>query len=351
VTPPPQGTPVERFTLTNARGTELTTITLGGIIVSLRVRDRAGTLADVVLGCDSLAGYGNNPAYLGAIVGRCANRIAYGRFILDGRLHRLTINDGSHHLHGGHRGFDKAVWQAETFEEARGSGVAFSHTSPHGTEGYPGTLTARVRYLLTADDRLIVDYEAATDAPTLVNLTQHSYFNLAGAGSGDILGHELMIAADAYTPVDVTLIPTGEIAAVAGTPFDFRTPTAIGARIGNSNPQFSAAGGYDHNFVLRRGTPGGEPVLAARVVEPTTGRTLEVFTTEPGLQFYSGNFLDGSITGKGSSAYGHRSGFCLETQGFPNAPNEPLFPSILLWPGAAYRSQTVYAFGVSAGRT
>jgi aldose 1-epimerase len=315
------------------------------------VRDRAGTLGDVVLGCDSRAGYGANPAYFGALVGRSANRIAYGRFTLDGHLHRLTINDGSHHLHGGHRGFDKALWQGESFEETRGTGVAFRHTSPHGDEGYPGTLTARVRYILTEDDRLIVEYEATTDAPTLVNLTQHSYFNLAGAGSGDILGHELMIAADAFTPVDETLIPTGEISAVAGTPFDFRTPTAIGARIGDPHPQLDAAGGYDHNFVLRRGQSGGEPVLAARVVEPTTGRTLEVFTTEPGLQFYSGNFLDGSITGKGGHAYGHRAGFCLEAQGFPNAPNEPRFPSTVLRPGEVYRSQTVYAFGVSAGRT
>lgn len=319
-------------------------MTYGGIIVSLRVSDRAGNLGDIVLGYDSLAGYVKNPSYFGAIVGRYGNRIAKGRFTLDGKTYRLAINNGPNHLHGGIKGFGKVVWQAQPFKNDSGVGVAFSHTSPDGDEGYPGTLTARVRYLLTDGNELVVDYEATTDTPTPINLTQHSYFNLADAGNSDILGHELMIAADSFTPVDSTLIPTGVIAPVAGTPLDFRTPTAIGARINDADRQIEYAGGYDHNFVLRHGGPG--PVHAARVVEPTTGRTLDVSTTEPGLQFYSGNFLDGTIPGKGGHAYRHRSGFCLETQHYPDSPNERRFPSTILRPGQAYRSRTVYAFGV-----
>jgi len=331
----PDGTPVELFTLQNAQGTQLSAMSYGGIIVSLFVRDRSGKLGDVVLGFDSLAGYLRHPHYFGAIVGRYANRIGRGRFTLDGKTYRLAVNDGPNHLHGGARGFDKVVWEAEPFGDDRGVGLALRHTSPDGDEGYPGTLTAEVRYLLTDIDELIVDYEATTGAPTPINLTQHSYFNLAG--EGDILGHELTIAADSFTPVDSTLIPTGETAPVAGTLLDFRTPVRIGARIGS---------GYDHNFVLRRSGPG--LVHAARVVEPTTGRTLDVSTTEPGLQFYSGNFIDGSIAGKVGQAYGPRSGFCLETQHYPDSPNQPAFPSTILRPGERYRSRTVFAFGVVA---
>jgi len=264
---------------------------------------------------------------------------------LDGRTYRLAVNNGPNHLHGGSKGFDKVVWQARSFTNHRGVAVAFSHTSPDGDEGYPGTLTAGVDYLLTDDDELVVEYEATTDAPTPVNLTHHSCFNLAGAGSGDILEHELTIAADSFIPVDSTLIPTGEIAAVAGTPFDFRTPVAIGARIGDQDEQLEYAGGYDHNFVLRSGGPG--LVHAAHVAEPTTGRTLDVFTTEPGLHFYSGNFLDGTITGKSGYAYRRHAGFCLETQHYPDSPNQPRFPATILRPGERYRSRTMFAFGAS----
>lgn len=344
----PGGTVVEAFTLTNAHGIELRAITYGAIIVSLRVPDRDGRLDDVVLGYDSLDGYLRDSPYFGAIVGRYGNRIAKGRFTLDGQTYRLATNNGPNHLHGGIKGFDKVVWQAEPFQNDSGVGVAFTHVSPDGDEGYPGTLAARVTYALTHGDEMIVDYLATTDKPTPVNLTQHTYFNLAGAGSRDILGHELVINADSFTPVDSTLIPTGEIASVEGTPFDFRTPTAIGARIGADDQQVRFGGGYDHNFVLREEDAGlGH---AARVVEPSTGRTLDIYTSEPGLQFYSGNFLDGSITGKASHVYRHRYGFCLETQHYPDSPNNPQFPSTILGPGEEYRSRTVFVFGVQPAR-
>jgi aldose 1-epimerase len=340
----PDGTGVEMVVLTNARGMEVRAITYGGIIVAIRVPDRDGRLADVVLGYDTLDGYVAKNPYFGCITGRYANRIAKARFTLDGRVYQLAANDGPNHLHGGWRGFDKVVWRAEPFADARGAGVRFSRASPDGEEGYPGTLDVRVTYHLSDENALRVDYEATTDKPTPVNLTQHSYFNLAGEGSGDVLGHVLTIDADRYTPVDETLIPTGEIASVDGTPFDFRTPTPIGARIDADHEQLRKGRGYDHNFVLRRSGDG--LVRAARVVEPRSGRTLEVLTTEPGLQFYSGNFLDGSIRGKAGHVYGPRSGFCLETQHFPDAPNQPRFPSTILRPGARYRSTTVFRFGV-----
>jgi aldose 1-epimerase len=336
----PDGTPVELFTITNTNGTRLTATNFGGIIVSLLVRDRDGNLGDIVLGLDSLAGYLEQSSYLGAIVGRYAGRIAKGQFTLDGTPYRLALNDGPNHLHGGIKGFDKVVWRPEPFEDDRGVGLALRHSSPDGDEGYPGTLTVRVRYQLTDEDELEVDYEAATDAPTPVNLTQHSYFNLAGSDSGDILSHELMIRADRFTPVDSSLIPTGVIAPVANTPLDFRSPIAIGARIGRADSQLEYARGYDHNFVLRRGAPG--LVHAARVVESSTGRTLDVSTTEPGLQFYSGNSLDGH-------PHAHRSGLSLETQHYPDSPNHPEFPSTILRPGQRYRSRTVFAFGVQHG--
>ncbi len=336
----PDGTPVELFTITNASGTRLTVTNYGGAIVSLQVRDRDGILGDVVLGLDSLAGYLEQSSYFGAIIGRYANRIANGRFTLDGRTCQLALNDGPNHLHGGIKGFDEVVWRPEPFGDDRGAGLALRHCSPDGDEGYPGTLTVVVRYQLTDEDELDVEYEAVTDAPTPVNLTQHSYFNLGGSDSGDILGHELMIRADRFTPVDSSLIPTGQIAPVANTPFDFRAATAIGARIGRPDPQLEHARGYDHNFVLRRGAPG--LVHAARVVDSGTGRTLDVSTTEPGLQFYSGNFLDGR-------PHPHRSGFSLETQHYPDSPNHPEFPPTILRPGERYRSRTVFAFGILPG--
>ncbi|MCL4812218.1 MAG: galactose mutarotase [Vicinamibacteraceae bacterium] len=342
----PDGTAVEVFTLTNANGVEVRAIEYGGIITVLRVPDRDGRLDDVVLGYDTLEAYlQNNSPFFGAIIGRYGNRIAKGRFVLDGTSHQLATNDGPNHLHGGVKGFDKVVWEGEPFERDGRAGVAFTRTSPDGEEGYPGALSSRITYTLTGSNELIVDYHATTTAPTIVNLTQHSYFNLAGQGARDILDHQLEIRADRYTPVDATLIPTGELAAVQDTPFDFRTATAIGARIGSDHEQIARGRGYDHNFVLTRG--GGGLSVAARVVEPTTGRTLEVATTEPGLQFYSGNFLDGTITGKAGRVYQRRFGFCLETQHYPDSPNQPSFPSTVLRPGEEYRSQTVFTFGVT----
>ena len=344
----PDGDSVELFTLRNSNGLELKATTYGGIITSLKTPDRGGQLSDIVLGYDHLQGYLDASPYFGAIIGRYGNRIRGGQFSLVGEAFSLATNDGPNHLHGGIRGFDKRVWEGEPFENEAGVGIVFTYTSPDREEGYPGTLQTRVTYTLTDSDELVVDYLATTDKATPVNLTQHSYFNLAGTG-GDILGHELMIPADAFTPVDSTLIPTGEMAEVEGTPFDFRTPQTIGGRIEADDVQIGFGGGYDHNFVLNGtsvSTQWGYLVLAARVFEPTSGRSLEILTTEPGVQFYSGNFLDGSITGKGGTVYGHRTGFCLETQHFPDSPNQPGFPSTLLRPGQEYRSRTVHRFGV-----
>lgn len=277
-------------------------------------------------------------------MGRYANRIAQGRFTLEGRTYQLATNDGPNHLHGGVQGFDKVVWAAESFQQGDTVGVRFGHTSLSGDEGYPGTLKVHVTYTLTPANELIVEYTASTDQPTPMNLSQHTYFNLAGEGSGEILGHVLTIHADRYTPVDATLIPTGELASLADTPFDFRAPTSIGVRIDQPDLQLKNGRGYDHNFVLNRTGPG--LVHAAHVLEPSTGRTLDISTTEPGLQFYSGNFLDGTITGKAGHLYRHRSGFCLETQHFPDSPNHPRLPSTILRPGEEHRSRTVFAFGV-----
>jgi aldose 1-epimerase len=340
----PDGTPVEMYTLTNANGMELKAITYGGIITSLRVPDRNGEFDDIVLGYDDLAGYLEENPYFGAIIGRYGNRIAGGRFSLDEHDYALATNNGPNHLHGGNAGFDKVPWQAEPFEQGDSVGLVFSYSSPDGEEGYPGNLEARVTYTLTGDNELVFDYYAVTDRPTPVNLTQHSYFNLAGHASGDILGQELMINADNFTPVDSTLIPTGEIAHVAGTPFDFRSATAIGASIDQDADQLRYGSGYDHNFVLNRSDSAF--THAALVYDPQTGRSMDIYTTEPGIQFYSGNFLDGSITGKGGHAYQHRSGFCLETQHFPDSPNKPEFPSTILRPGEEYRSTTTYVFSV-----
>jgi len=341
----PDGVAVELYTLTNADGVEVRAMTYGGIILSLKVPDREGDLGDVVLGYDTLEGYLKVSPYFGSIIGRYGNRIAKGKFTLDGEEYTLATNNGPNALHGGVKGFDKVVWQAESFQKDDRVGIVFSYTSPDGEEGYPGTLEATVTYTLTDANELVFEYHAVTDEATPVNLTQHTYFNLKGDGSGDILGHELLLNASHFTPVDETLIPTGEVRSVEGTPFDFRTPTAIGARIDADDEQIRFGGGYDHNFVLdREAAPG--LAQAARVYEPTSGRVMEVSTTEPGVQFYSGNFLDGSITGKGGHVYEHRTGLCLETQAYPDSPNHPEFPSTILRPGEEYSSRTVYTFSV-----
>jgi len=339
----PTGEAVELFRIVNAHGVELDAITYGGIVTSLRTPDRRGAFADIVLGYDSLEGYLGRSPYFGTITGRYANRIAGGTFTIDGTTFTLATNNGPNHLHGGVRGFDKVVWRGEPFEREGEAGVILRYVSADGEEGYPGRLETTVTYTLRDDNTWTVDYRATTDKPTHVNLTQHTYFNLVGDGARDVLDHELRINADRYTPVDATLIPTGELAPVEGTPFDFRAATPIGARIDADHPQIRNGLGYDHNFVLSR--DGAGLVEAAFVRAPTTGRTLTVSTTEPGMQLYTGNFLDGSITGKHGHVYKRRFGFCLETQHFPDSPNKPSFPSTLLRPGETYRSTTVYAFG------
>ncbi len=341
----PDGTPVRLFALTNAAGMEVRATTYGVILVSVRVPDRHGKLDDIVIGHDNLEGYLTKSRYFGAVVGRYGNRISGGHVEIDGRTYQLTLNNGPNHLHGGVKGFDKTVWNAEIANDSRGPSVVFTHTSPDGHEGYPGTVAARIAYTVTDQNELIIEYSATTDKPTVLNITQHSYFNLSGVGSGDVLGHRLTLHADKYTPVDATQIPTGEIAPVEGTPFDFRRETAIGERIDGDSPQLKMSAGYDHNFVLSRNGTGLAP--AARVVDPKTGRSMEIATTEPGIQFYSGNKLDGSMSGKGGHVYGSRTGLCLETQHFPDSPNKPNFPSTVLRPGEHYKSTTVFKFGVS----
>jgi aldose 1-epimerase len=338
------GDSVMAYTLTNANGISVRALDYGGVIQSLKTPDRAGAFADIVLGFDTLDKYVKFSPYFGAIVGRYANRIARGRFTLDGKSYSLAINNGPNALHGGLVGFDKVVWNADPFVTDTSAGVVWTHVSPAGDQGYPGTLSARVTYTLTNDDRLVIDYEATTDRPTVLNLTNHSYFNLAGAGSGTIANEVATIDADSITPVDSTLIPTGKLLTVAGTPFDFRTPTAIGARIGTDNQQLKYAGGYDFNWVLNR-TDTTSLVHAARVVDPTSGRTIDCYTTQPGLQFYTANFLDGSFAGIGGT-YVRRGAFTLETQHFPDSPNHPNFPSVVLRPGQTYHQETVFQFGV-----
>ena len=340
----PTGEPVYQYTLVNGRGSHITIITLGATITSLVVPDREGQMDDVVLGMSDVQGYLTKSPYFGTVAGRYANRIAKGRFSLDGKAYVLAINNGPNHLHGGLVGFDKRLWTAETLRSDSGVAVRFRLVSADGDQGYPGRMSVTVRYLFTDDDRLILDYSAATSRPTVVNLTQHSYFNLSGRQRGDILGHELLINADHFTPVDSTLIPTGSLDPVNGTPFDFRKMTAIDARIDEPREQLTYGHGYDHNFVVRRTGPG--LVEAASVYEPLSGRTMEVWTTEPGMQFYTGNFLDGTIVGKEGQRYGRRAGFTLETQHFPDSPNHPDFPTTVLRPGERYRSRTIYAFGV-----
>ena len=319
--------------------------TYGGTLASLVVPSRSGRRDDVLLGFSTLDGYARKHPFFGATVGRYANRIAEGRFELNERTYALAKNNGPNSLHGGFRGFDKYVWEAEAFEEKGGVYVRLSLESPDGDEGYPGNLSVVVVYSLTDANELRLDYSATTDKDTVVNLTNHTYFNLAGAGEGDILGHELRLYADRFTPADKGLIPTGELRSVEGTAFDFRKSTAIGARIEVQDQQLQVGGGYDHNFVLNSG--GGSLALAARVEEPKSGRVLEVLTTEPGVQFYTGNFLDGKLVGKGGKSYPKRSGFCLETQHFPDSPNHPKFPSTELKAGGKYQTATVYRFSIA----
>jgi aldose 1-epimerase len=336
------GKAVDLFRLTNNSGLEAAITTYGGIIVSLLVPDRQGNRADIVLGFDKLDGYLRRHPYFGALVGRYANRIAQGKFFLNGTEYKLAQNNGPNHLHGGIKGFDKAVWQAEEVQRKEEVGLKLSYLSQDGEEGYPGNLAVEVLYTVTGQNDLKIDYLATTDQATILNLTNHSYFNLAGAGKGDILNHEVMINAGKFTPVNETLIPTGDLRPVTGTPLDFSQPLPIGARINNDDDQLQRAGGYDHNFVLN--TAGNLTEVAARVHEPSTGRTLELYTTQPGVQFYAGNFLDGSLTGKGGHIYHKRAGFCLETQHFPDSPNQPNFPSTVLRPGETYRQTTIYKF-------
>ena len=347
----PDGTTIDLFTLTNARGVEVRVITYGAVIVSIKAPDRRGRFDDIVTGFDTLDGYLTRSRYFGAVVGRYGNRIANGRFTIDGKTYELATNNGKNHLHGGLRGFDKVVWKGSRFERDGNAGVALTYVSHDGEEGYPGTLTATVTYTLTPRNELIVDYGATTDKATPINLTNHSYFNLAGDGHGDILQHQLTIDADRYTPTDDTQIPTGQLAAVEGTPFDFRKATPIGARIDASDEQIRRGHGYDHNFVLNgwdSSAKAAERVRhAARLVDPASGRTLDVATTEPGVQFYSGNNLDGSAVGKSGHVYARRTSLCLETQHFPDSPNHASFPPTILRPGEHFQSRTVFTFGVT----
>lgn len=337
-----EGRQVDLYTLNNKNGMEVSITNFGGVITSIKAPGRNAPFEDVVLGFDSLDGYLKDQPYFGAIVGRYGNRIAKGRFTLNGVEYKLAQNNGENHLHGGIKGFDKVAWNARELSGPDGPAVELTYVSKDGEEGYPGNLPVKVVYRLTSNNELRIEYTATTDKDTVVNLTNHSYFNLAGQGNDDILGHEMTIFADKFTSVDSGLIPTGELRNVEGTPFDFRQPVAIGARINEKNQQLEYGKGYDHNFVLTSG--GGPLALAARVYEPTSGRVMEVLTTEPGVQFYTGNFLDGSITGKNGKVYQQHYGFCLETQHFPDSPNKPEFPSVVLKPGEQYRTTTVYRF-------
>lgn len=339
----PDGRKVTLYTLRNSKGAEARISNYGGLVTSLKMPDRNGKLADVVLGYDDLAGYLKETPYFGAIIGRYGNRIAKGEFTLNGEHYKLATNNGPNALHGGLKGFDKVVWEPKVIVSPDGPALELKYVSADGEEGYPGRLSVTAVYTLTDDNALKLEFSATTDKDTVVNLTQHSYFNLAGRG--DILNHVVMIPADRFTPVDETLIPTGELRLVQGTPFDFRVPTAIGARINQDNEQLKFGGGYDHNWVLNK--PLGKYGLAARVTEPITGRVLEVYSTEPGLQFYTGNFLEGTITGKDGWVYQKRSAFCMEPQHYPDSPNQKNFPSVVLKPGQTYRHTMMYKFSTA----
>jgi aldose 1-epimerase len=344
----PDGTVIDRYTLTNGRGMRVRILTYGGILQTIEAPDRHGHTANVALGFNNLTDYLERSPYFGCITGRYANRIALGRFTLDGTTYQLAVNNGVNHLHGGNVGFDKRVWQATEIRERDTVGLALTRRSPNGEENYPGTLDTTVTYRLTTDNAIRVDYRATTDAPTIVNLTNHTYWNLAGEGSGTIENQKLTLNASRYTPVDPTLIPTGSLDPVAGTPMDFRRSTAIGERIRNGFPQLVIGQGYDHNFVLDRRDPTFRQLEpAARVTDPNSGRTLMISTTEPGIQFYSGNFLDGTLVGTSGNVYRQGDGFALETQHFPDSPNHPAFPTTTLRPGQTYRTSTVYQFSAA----
>jgi len=339
------GEQIDLYSLTNKKGMEVSITNFGATVVALRVPDRAGKAADVVLGFDTLEGYENGKAYFGATVGRYGNRIAGGQFSLDGKTYTLPKNDGNNTLHGGIVGFNKKVWKAREIASKDGESLELSYLSADGEEGFPGNLSAKVVFTLPAErNELKIDYTATTDKDTVLNLTNHSYFNLAGEGSGDILDHVLTLHAKQFTPVDKTLIPTGELRDVAGTPLDFTSATAIGKRINENYEQLVFGKGYDHNWVLARSGSGNGLTIAAEAYDPKSGRKLEVLTTEPGVQFYTGNFLDGTVKGKGNKAYAQRGAFCLETQHFPDSPNHPNFPSTVLKPNAVFHSETVFRF-------
>jgi aldose 1-epimerase len=339
------GENIDLYTLRNANGVEAAITNFGGIVVALKVPDRNGKLDDVVLGFSDLESYTKPGPYFGAIIGRYGNRIAKGRFKLRGVEYKLAVNNGENHLHGGIKGFDKVVWTAREMKTKAGPAVVLTYLSKDGEEGYPGNLRVRVVYTLTSKTELKIDYSATTDKDTVTNLTHHSYFNLLGESNGDILNHRVRINADRFVPTDAGSIPTGELRSVAGTPFDFLKATGIGARINQDDEQLKLGNGYDHTFVIN-GRP-GTLRLAAAAYEPSTGRTMEVWTTEPGMQFYTGNFLDGTVTGKSGKLYPRRSGFCFETQHYPDSPNQPSFPTTTLRRGATYRSTTIYRFGAS----
>ena len=339
----PDGTQVEIYTLRNAKGAEAKIMTYGGIVQSLTMPDKNGKLGDIVLGYDNLQGYVDKTPYFGALIGRYGNRIGNGKFTLDGKTYTLAGNNNGHSLHGGIKGFDKVVWHVTEAEVTQhGPELELTYLSKDGEEGFPGNLNVTAEYTLTDDNELKVEFTAKTDKPTVVNLTHHSYFNLRGQGNGDILGHEVFINSDKTTPVDKGLIPTGALADVTGTPFDFRKSTAIGARISDPDVVLQYGPGYDHNWVISK--PAGKFGLQARVIEPTSGRVMEVLSDEPGLQFYAGNFLDGTNIGKGGVAYQIHTGFCMEPQHFPDSPNKPQFPSVVLKPGKTYHNVIVYRF-------
>ncbi|MDQ2843116.1 MAG: galactose mutarotase [Acidobacteriota bacterium] len=336
------GEPVSLYTLRNGNGMEAMITSYGGRLVNLRTPDRTGKLGDIVLGFDSLDGYLKKNPYFGAIVGRYANRIANGRFSLDGQTYTLARNDGQNSLHGGLKGFDKVVWESREMSEETEPALELTYLSEDGEDGYPGNLRATVRYSLSDSDELRITYQATTDKDTVLNLTNHSYFDLSGDATGKILNCSVTINADKFTPVNANLIPTGEFRPVEGTPFDFRKPMPVGSRIEDNDQQLKYGQGYDHNFVLN--TEGEGPSFAARAIDPKSGRVLEVLTTQPGLQFYTGNHLDGSVRGKGGVVYGVRSGMCFETQHFPDSPNHPEFPTTELKAGQQYRGTTIFRF-------
>ncbi|MGE5812786.1 MAG: aldose epimerase family protein [Ignavibacteria bacterium] len=338
----PDGSKVYSYTLKNSLGMKAEIIEFGAIVRTLSVPDRSGKFSDIVLGYDDLSGYENGSSYLGAIVGRYGNRIAKGKFTMDGKEYQLTVNSGTNHLHGGVKGFDKVLWKAEPVENETDPALKLTYVSKDGEEGYPGTVTVTVTYTVTKDNELRIDYEGKTDKTTILNPTHHSYFNLTGDFTKKILDHELMIKADTLTPVDSNLIPSGELKKVGGTPFDFRKPEKIGARINEKDEQLRFGIGYDHNWVINDYSKNVR--LSAAVYDPHSGRYMEVLTDQPGLQFYSGNFLDGSAKGKGGIFYEHRTGLCLEAQLFPDSPNKKNFPSAVLKPGEVYHQTTIYKF-------